>query len=746
MPRQPSSIQQTDPAPRTEPNWRWWLKLGGMLSACSVFALAQAQAQTTALAPPSEDVLEDSESFFDEMSIFATRNEIPAFDYPGQVTVIERERVLDFNPSALAEIFQAIPGVQFDSGPRRTGDAPTVRGLTGDGVLIFLDGARQSFVSGHDGRFFVDPELVKAVEVVRGPTSALYGSGALGGVIATRTITADDFLERGERFGYRLSSGFQSVNEEFRFGATGVYQSDDGLIDLVGHLTYRDSGDIELGSGDTLPADDEILSSLAKITLRPTQGLELFASYIRYGSDSTDPQNPQGVNIAGPGNELVFRDVTNNTVQGGVRYAPANSNLIDLNVVGYFSENEVEEDEVENPRLTDRTVQTFGVSVDNRSRFMLTPDIDITLTYGGDYYLDQQTGTDTETVDGSRGGVPDAETEFFGAFIQAEIDFASLGPIPGTFSIIPGVRFDSFETDQPGGTFMIDENEVSPKVGVAYKPVPQLLLFGNYAQGFRAPSFNEAFADGQHFAIPDLTAPPGPFGPRFVSNLFIENPDLEAETSDTYEVGIGVNFDSVVGEGDRLTAKASYYNSDVDNLIGLDVSTPAGCFSPFAAQFAPCGTGPAFGNFSQNINIANATIEGFEVEFSYNAPWMYLRGNFTAIDGVDEDTGEFLEGVLTPNTLFLDGGLKWQSQGLRVGARVTVADDFTEVNDPLEVRDSFVFSDVYAVWQPPEGILNGLRLDLGVDNITDADFEIVNAGVSQPGRNFKLGVAWTQAF
>ncbi|MEM8825463.1 MAG: TonB-dependent receptor, partial [Pseudomonadota bacterium] len=434
--------------------------------------------------PADEGVDVDTAGTAEDITVFATRDASRPFDYPGQVTVIDRDNILDFNPSTLSEVFAAIPGAQFDSGPRRTGDAPTVRGLSGGGVQIFLDGARQSFLSGHDGRFFVDPELVQAVEVVRGPTSALYGSGALGGVIATRTITARDILAPGKTFGFRVNSGYQSVNDEFRVGGTAVWQSEDGLFDVVGHLTYRDSGDIELGSGSELPADDEILSSLLKTTVRPTDDIELYASWIRFGSDSTDPQNPQGANVAGPTNELVFRDVESNTLQGGIRWTPDSTDLIDLNIVGYYTENSVDEDEVESPRTTDRTVETVGVAVDNRSLIRFTDDISLKLTYGGEYYEDQQDGFDSATADESRGGVPDAETEFYGLFLQAELKLADLGPVPGTLSIIPGVRYDSFDTSSSDDGFDIDEDEVTPKVGVAYKPIPEILIFGNYAEGF----------------------------------------------------------------------------------------------------------------------------------------------------------------------------------------------------------------------------------------------------------------------
>lgn len=718
----------------------------GIFKAC--VSVSAVMAASGAILAGAVHAAEEAESAgtgdLDEITVYATRNPIPAFDYPGQVTVIGRDVILDFNPSTISEVFDAIPGAQFNSGPRRTGDAPAIRGLSDNGVLIFLDGARQSFVSGHDGRFFIDPELVQAVEVVRGPTSALYGSGALGGVVAARTITADDFLDDGETFGVRLNSGYQSVNDEFRVGGTGVWRSADGLLDAVGHLTYRQSGDIELGSGNTLPSDDEILSSLLKLTVRPTTDLELYASYLRYNADSTDPQNPQGVNLPGPANELVFRDALNTTLQGGLNWNPS-SDLINLNFVGYYSDNSVEEDEVENPRTTDRKVETFGFTLDNRSVFTLSQSASVTFTYGGEYYRDEQTGLDNETGDGSRGGVPNATTDFYGVFVQADLAFADLGFLPGEVNIIPGFRWDRFESAEPGGTFDIDEGRISPKVGVSYKPIPELLVFGNYAEGFRAPSFNEAFADGVHFVIPNLSAPPGPFGPTFVSNLFIPNADLTPEQSSTWEVGVGVDLDGIIFDGDVFTAKASYYNSDVDNLIGLDVNTPLGCFvaSPFVP---PCGSGVEFGNTSQNVNIANAEIEGIELEFRYDAEYFYTRGNITTINGVDAETGEFLEGVLSPNTLFIDSGVKYAPWGLRVGARMILAEEFNEVNAAQDARDSFAVGDVYAVWEPPLGVLDGVRVDLGVDNVTDADYEVVNAGVSEQGRNFKAAVSWRKGF
>ena len=428
----------------------------------------------------------------------------------------------------------------------------------------------------------------------------------------------------------------------------------------------------------------------------------------------------------------------------GLNWNPATP-AVDLNLAGYYTNNSVEEDEVSSDRIADRRVETIGFLLGNRSRFDLGDGSNLTLTYGGEYYRDEQTGLDTDTVDGTRGGVPDARTEFVGLFAQAELTLTSLGPIPGELTFIPGLRWDSFQSTSDDDTFAIDADEFSPKFALSYKPVPELMLFGNYSLDFRAPSFNEAFADGAHFVIPDLSAPPGPMGPRFVTNTFVGNPNLQAEESETFEFGVGLQFDDVLSAGDRLSIKSPYYESDVDNLIGLDVKIPTGCFvaSPFVP---PCGTGPEFNNVSQNVNIRNAEIDGIEIEFSYASDDFYIRGNFSSIDGVDAGSGEFLEGVLQPDTLFVDIGGYLGDTGLRAGVRTHYASDFNEVNDPLDAREDYFVNDLYLIFEPEDGPLKGFRLDLGIDNAADSDFEVVFAGVSQPGRNFKAALTWSKGF
>src|SRR5690606_7293667 len=111
------------------------------------------------------------------ISVTATSNPLAAFDYPGMVTVVDRERIDSIQPSTADDILRYVPTVEFSGGPRRSAEVPSIRGFSGPDVIVLFDGTRQTFGSAHDGRMFIDPSLLTSVEVLRGPASSLYESG-----------------------------------------------------------------------------------------------------------------------------------------------------------------------------------------------------------------------------------------------------------------------------------------------------------------------------------------------------------------------------------------------------------------------------------------------------------------------------------------------------------------------------------------------------------------------------------------
>lgn len=124
----------------------------------------------------------------DELStvvVTATRDEKPADQQQRAVAVVTKKAIEARQPDSVVESLKYENNVEVGGGSRPGAQQPIVRGLSGNRVLQVIDGVRQNTNSGHRGTYFVDPELVEQVEVVKGPSSSLWGSGALGGVVAT---------------------------------------------------------------------------------------------------------------------------------------------------------------------------------------------------------------------------------------------------------------------------------------------------------------------------------------------------------------------------------------------------------------------------------------------------------------------------------------------------------------------------------------------------------------------------------
>jgi len=697
-------------------------------------ALALAPAAFSQAATPSERREE-------AITVYGTSNPLPVFDYPGQVTVVDREALDMLAPSTLADALRDVPGLDFAGGPRRTGELPSIRGLSGENVLILLDGARQSFTSAHDGRFFVDPELVGSVEVVRGPASALYGSGAVGGVLALKTVDAADLLKENETMGARIRVGYQSVNEEALGSVTAFTRQ--GAFDGLASFALRQSGDIALGSGADLPSNDEIQTGLVKASYALTNALTLEGSWQRFNNTAVEPNNGQGT--LGTGDAMLDRevekDITSDTFRFGANFNPLGSDWIDFSLTAYQTNSDVDEFDATIPRTTLREIETTGVSARNAARFQLA-GFDTVLTVGGDWYRDEQTGIDDQTVDGVRGGVPNGESEFTGVFAQLETVVET--PV-GELLLIPGIRYDAFENASSVAPDAANSDDaVSPRFAASFAPAGAewLRLFGSFSEGFRAPSVNELYLNGVHFSLPHpVLFNPGQGSFVFVANNFIPNPDLVPETTETVEFGIGVDFADLASRGDRLQAKLSYFETDADQLINLtvDVIPDATCFAP--PFFQPCSFGT-----SESANIDAASLDGIEGELQYDSDRWFAKVSYASIDGTNLSDGSDL-GSLTPDRLAFNLGVKVPEWNARFGTRVQLADDFTSRQaDGLvgltvsEERPGYAVIDLYASWRPD--FAPDVRFDVGVDNLFDHDYERVFEGVSEPGRNIKIAASY----
>ena len=492
-------------------------------------------------------------------------------------------------------------------------------------------------------------------------------------------------------------------------------------------MSRRESGDIALGSGSDLPADDQSTSALFKLGLEAAQGIRLEGSWQAFRGQAREPNNGQGNNPTGQLNPLVDKDITTDTFNLSGQLAPAGT-FLDLNVTLYRSVSSVEETETVGGRVVDRELESRGFRADQRFEFNLGPG-DAALTVGGELYEDSQSGYDSTAANSVRGGVPDARTRFSGLFAQLEVTAYNPFGLPGELVLLPGVRFDHYDS----ASVLAGDNRddrVSGRFGVSYAPNETFLVFANRAQAFRAPSVNEIYLDGTHFSLPH----PVLGAPVFITNEFIANPDLRPETTETIEVGAGVGFDSALRSGDRLEIKGSWFETRAEDLINLSVNFnfDASCFAP---PFLPCSAGT-----TNSANVSAATLTGYEIQLDYESGPFGLTASLAETDGEDDATG-LPVGSLTPVRLFVDGRWHLAERRLVLGARAEIAGDFDKTATPAEERDGYATLDLYARWQPQAN--SPFTVSAGIDNVFDEDYSRVFAGASEAGRSFRIGLSWS---
>lgn len=138
------------------------------------------------------------------MTVTATGNARSSFEAPMMVSVIDTSAPENQTATSATDLLRHVHGITLDGTGRTNGQDVNMRGYDHRGVLVLVDGVRQGTDTGHLNGTFLDPALIKRVEIVRGPSALLYGSGALGGVISYDTVDAKDLLQEGQSSGFRV--------------------------------------------------------------------------------------------------------------------------------------------------------------------------------------------------------------------------------------------------------------------------------------------------------------------------------------------------------------------------------------------------------------------------------------------------------------------------------------------------------------------------------------------------------------
>jgi len=617
----------------------------------------------------------------DTITVAASKTEERAIDALAPVSVVTLEQIQGLQPNRLADIFYNVPGVSFQDRGDDPATAINIRGLQDFGrVAVVVDGARQNYQrTGHNanGSFFLDPELVGGVDIVRGPTANIYGSGAIGGVVSFRTKDINDVVRPGERWGVDLTGSY-GTNANRGLGSVFGGVRADPNVDVFGGAVYRTQDNYKDGNGTEIGnTGNEIAGGLFKLTVRPAEGHE-----IKFGGVFQDYQYNIGQFNRGPtttaaapaliaGTSVYASDAKNYTGTVTWKYSKPDDMWFDWNATVYGNRTDNDQIKTYNNRITtgggvctlanpgnnisgcvgDRRgylLDTVGIDVNNTTRFNIGGWRNA-LTYGFDAFQDN-----VNTFD-SRGNsnvtTPGGERTVSGGFVQLKNNYSTW------LEIVSAIRYDRYDLDSRAVSTGGDR--FSPKITVGVTPVAGFTPYVSYAEGYRAPSITETLIAGEHATGggPPLFPCPGGTVGLF---CFLPNPNLLPEVGKNKEAGLNLKYNDVFTSGDSFRGKFNVFRNDIENYIDLVGSTPI-----------PAILVPAPGLFSQYYqyqNITHARIEGFEAETLYDAGTWFVGVAGHLIRGKNTETNIGLA-TITPRKVTTTAGVRLLDRTLVLSAQ-----------------------------------------------------------------------------
>ena len=660
-------------------------------------------------------------SQFDAVTVNATRISQDAEDVNRTISVVDKENIEEIQPNSVAEAVAYQANVTVSGGAIPGNQKVNIRGLSGDKVLQVIDGARSNTNFSHRPSFFLDPELLKSVEVMKGPSSSLWGSGAIGGVVVQNTINAEDVIQEGNDFGGFIKQGYQDNGEVST--TTGTVATQINQFDVLVSGTYRDSDAMEQGNGlDLYGTKSENTSILAKAGWNIDQQQRLAVQYRYADLEGHPPTVGSAEDQQNTEDNLIDRTVKDK--HAAIDYNnKGKSPWLNLDAKLYL--NDTQNEETPTFGGTDQSdIETIGLNLINAFEFTTTQ-----VLVGVDGYQDE-VKTDRAVNPGSsnRPNPPSkADSDVWGAFTTITHD------LNDAIQLEASLRYDSFETESDDLDSSSDESNVSTSAGVRWQATDWMRWTLRYDEAFRAPSSYELYIQGTHFN----------YGAPGWDNTFVANPDLKPEKAENIELSVDMAFNDLLGK-DSLKVKATAFQNDVEDFIYLDVETEAS-FGPPPACNCVSGT-------STHINAQDAEIWGYEIETAYKLGGLTASLSYGQTRGTHETestagkTEDHLTSMPADKWVADVNYAFWNHDNAlrdtKVGVRVIDAEKQKRVEEGDEAYDGYTLTDFYASWEPSTQI-EGLKVDLIVANAFDQNYRQAWSEVSEPGRSARVAAKYS---
>lgn len=582
-----------------------------------------------------------------EVSVKDTKvKEESGIDRTLPITTITSEQLQRGQFSNIFDAVRSAPGVSINGGPRPSGMTFSIRGYAdNEDVMVKVDGVPKGFEKYRMGGTFIEPELLKSIEIQRGPQIS-SGSGSLGGTIIATTKNAEDFLKPGQKYGGKVKFGYGNNSDEYSRSYM-LYARPEERVDILYNYSNRQANNITLGDHTKLQNSAiESVSHLLKFSLFPTEDLQLVTSIVKFEDMGLQQYDVNAANPAGFG--YVIRSVDDLTWAETLKYDPE-SLWVNLKASIGAGHTDVEDvippgySQVVNPAIlstgcsgiiytpdpsqtskcrgnvTDAyNYKTKTVDISNQAIFSENGFFNVSLLTGYQYNFSHRDvarlfdNTLLNTTNGFNAFAPPGTKSFHAIYVQPKFEI-------GQFSVIPGYRQDRYKVEADGGTLAllapfgqektIKFKEETWSLGLAYdffsrNNPEKLTLYSNYGQGFRPPLIDEYFTQGAFSRCNTSFMPNLAPGSRICGEIFA--PQLAEST----EAGVSYQNPHLLNTDVWFSGKLNFFHIYTSQLLNSlrEVS----------------------GQISQD---GWERRNGMEVESFVQYRNWYLRGSYSRING-----------------------------------------------------------------------------------------------------------------
>ncbi|WP_237585719.1 TonB-dependent hemoglobin/transferrin/lactoferrin family receptor [Proteus sp. G2618] len=689
-------------------------------------------------------------------------------------TVLTLKDIDRIQPNNIAELVDKLPGISSSGSPRPGGQTLNIWGMGNpEDIKISLDGTPKTFEKYRQGSIFIDPELIRRIDVDKGPHNITQGNGGFGGSVRIETKDPDDLLLPDQNIGMFLKYGHHTNDRQNRYSGAVYGKLLDGQADGLFYFNRRESNDLRRPDGTKFGySQSDQDSFLIKTNIYLTEAQTLTFSASRSESDGWTPWAAKRDELAKPSQaevdkygfdaamkrKLVYRDQKDDTFSMKWNIQPVDSDLINLTLTYGYSKTKQNDSrpetassyfsgsmgnqswvdyrnhqiEIKNESTVMQGALEHKVLVgtrwhrNNRDVLMFTRDKAKNPNYNYGYYAPPYMPEGTQTT-----------TSFY---LQDSMSYRNL-------TITPSIRYDIVKNQGKGSRAITyqdpdpyyghDYSDVTysgatPHLGLLWKMNQNFRFFGDLTYTWRAPLIDEQYeVQGS------------------VSRLTGTSRHLDKETVRATRIGAIADFESVIQQEDQLQLRTTLFDTRGKD----EIFRRRGVYCESQKVDGHNGNcPPSIGNYR---NLPGYHIQGLEIEAFYNSPNVFGRLAYSTMKGkrdqsprdpwfgqktwIAEIQPDALHATLGVKVPSINVNMGWTGDFIGAQRRSPMDADPNAGYWSLPKSKGYAIHGLFANWEP--SFIDNTEVRFTVANLFNRDYyPYLGESVSGIGRDYRFTV------